>query len=585
MEADQLIFKKFIDLFKRFKKADPELVERTAKLDLLMARLTLIATALCASMIEVVEAEVEGGRKGNLFYLPNDFSMLPSLEENIKFYIYRIVFLSIQFELKHKLKHDYISLDDSRQQIKEDATEVLHIMERDYPSVAEYYHSIKDFFGIEQKKSDKIPDYWLYGKYMSESFEDKNHLITNAEEDKLGKHNLNPTTELKAKAVEEAEVINVDKKTQQDYVMNHNFEKVDTAEEFKGVWRNFDGDDSLEKDSEALNELNLRHMVRTDDEVHSVYQADFRDLQGIAESADKKEDGRHICYDEWNYQKKQYKPDYCRVYLKSIKGDNHNYAATALSENGSTLNGLRRKFAQIHQNRQMVRKMPDGEEIDMDAVVDMFTNIKSGHTPSENIYISKRKKEPDISILFLVDLSLSTDSYAGGNRILDVEKQAVILFGQVLEEYGVDFAIGGFYSKTRNNCAYISVKDFDDDWTVAKRNIGAVEPKGYTRIGPALRHSKALISKRQMQNKWVILLSDGKPNDYDKYEGRYGVADVKQALREMSEYHINTYAIAIESSAKYYLPQMFGQNHYNILSHPDMLLNSLTTLYQRIQNH
>ena len=229
--------------------------------------------------------------------------------------------------------------------------------------------------------------------------------------------------------------------------------------------------------------------------------------------------------------------------------------------------------------------MTDGEEIDLDAIVEMFTEIKSGHTPTENIYFAKRKKEPQTSILFLVDLSLSTDSYSAGNRILDVEKQAVLLFGQVLSEYNVDFAVGGFYSKTRNNCSYLSLKDFKDDWVKARRNIGAVEPRGYTRIGPALRHAKTLISKRQAPNKWVILLSDGKPNDYDKYEGRYGVADVKQALREMHEYHINTYAIAIESTAKYYLPQMFGQNHYNILSHPNMLLHSLTSFYQRIQNH
>lgn len=585
MEPDQLLFKKFADIFKRFKKDDPELASRTAKLDLLNGRLTLIATALSGKKIEVIQAEHEGGLKDQLFYMPGNFSLLPCLEDNIRFYIYRIVYLSIQLELKLRLLNENNSLIEQRTQAKNDSDKVIQTMEKDYPSVAEYFHSIKDLFEKEHKKSKKIPDYWLFGKYMNSSRDGKNKVKSNPDEDNLSQHNLSPTTELKAKPVEEAEVINVDKKSQQDYVMNHNFEKVDTAEEFKGVWRNFDGDDSLEKDSEALSELNLRHMVRTDDEVHSVYQADFRDLQGIAESIDGKDDGKHICYDEWNYQKKQYKIDYCRVYLKNIRGNNLNYASTALTENASTLNGLRRKFAQIHQKRQMVRKMADGEEIDMDAVVDMFTDIKSGHTPSENIYISKRSKEPDISILFLVDLSLSTDSYASGNRILDVEKQAVILFGQVLEEYGVDFAIGGFYSKTRNNCVFISIKDFDDDWNSAKRNIGVVEPKGYTRIGPALRHSKALISKRKMQNKWVILLSDGKPNDYDKYEGRYGVADVKQALREMHEYHINTYAVAIESSAKYYLPQMFGQNHYNILSHPDMLLNSLTTLYQRIQNH
>jgi nitric oxide reductase NorD protein len=585
MEADQFLFKKFIDLFKRLKKTDPGVRGRTASLDVLNGRLTLIATALCGRKIEIFPGEMEGGYKDTFFYLPASFSMLSTLEENIKFYIYRIVYVSIQFEKQFNSVLPDKSLAALRQLAKTDAREVIGIMEIDFPSVAEYYHAIKDLFGQESKKSEKIPDYWLYGKYMSSSGESNNKLTQHADPDHPGGQNVNPTTEIKSKPVEEAEVINVDSKTQQDYVLTHNFEKVDTAEEFKGVWRNFDGDDSLEKDSEALNELNLKHLVRTDDEVHSVYQADFRDIHGIAESADKEDDGRHVCYDEWSYQKKQYKPDYCRVYLKTIRGDNLNYASSALSENAVTLNGLRRKFAQIHQKRQIVHRMADGEDMDMDAVVDMFTDIKSGHTPSENIYLSKRKKEPDISILFLVDLSLSTDSYADGNRILDVEKQAVILFGQVLHEYGVDFAIGGFYSKTRNNCTYISLKDFDDDWNQAKRNIGVVEPKGYTRIGPALRHSKSLISKRQMQNKWVILLSDGKPNDYDKYEGRYGIADVKQALREMHEYHINSYAVAIESTAKYYLPQMFGQNHYNILSHPEMLLNSLTTLYQRIQNH
>ena len=220
----------------------------------------------------------------------------------------------------------------------------------------------------------------------------------------------------------------------------------------------------------------------------------------------------------------------------------------------------------------------------MDVLVDWFTDIKSGRTPSENIYISKRKKESDLAILFLLDLSLSTDSFADGNRVLDVEKQAVILFGEVLTEYNVDFAVSGFFSKTRNNCVYHTLKDFGEDWTKGKQRLGAAQPQGYTRIGPALRHSQSLIDEHQASQKWVILISDGKPNDYDKYEGKYGVVDVKQALREMHERHINTYAIAIESIARYYLPQMFGQNHYNILSHPEMLIESLATLYRRINN-
>ena len=272
------------------------------------------------------------------------------------------------------------------------------------------------------------------------------------------------------------------------------------------------------------------------------------------------------------------------MFLKKIKGGDLNYAKKCISENSKTLNKLRRKFAQINQKRQTVKRLPDGDSIDIDVLVDWYADLKSGRTPSENIYFSKRKKESDLAILFLLDLSLSTDSYADGNRVLDVEKQAVILFGEVLHEYNVDFAVGGFYSKTRNNCAYLSIKDFGEDWTKGKQKLGAVQPQGYTRIGPALRHSKTLIEKHPATKKWVILLSDGKPNDYDKYEGKYGIADVKQALREMHEHHINTYAIAIESIARYYLPQMFGQNHYNILSHPDMLVQSLTQFYRRISN-
>jgi nitric oxide reductase NorD protein len=168
---------------------------------------------------------------------------------------------------------------------------------------------------------------------------------------------------------------------------------------------------------------------------------------------------------------------------------------------------------------------------------------------------------------------------------MDVEKQMVILFGEVLNEHFVDFQIDGFYSKTRNNTTYITLKSFDESWQKSKMRIGAIQPSGYTRIGPALRHATALLNKRAKRKKWIILLSDGKPNDYDRYEGKYGIEDVKQALREMGADGINNFALAIEEHAKYYLPQMFGKNHYNILSSPMEMVNSLAKLYERIEHN
>ncbi len=238
----------------------------------------------------------------------------------------------------------------------------------------------------------------------------------------------------------------------------------------------------------------------------------------------------------------------------------------------------------INNKYQQQRRQTQGEEFDIDGLTDLYVDIHSGHTPSENIYLSKRKKEKDLSILMLLDISLSSDGYAGGNRVIDVEKQVSILFGEILNEFNVDFSIDCFYSKTRNYATYISLKEFDENWDKAKFRIGSVEPEGYTRIGTALRHSGALLDKRDTDNKWIILISDGKPNDYDKYEGKYGINDVKQALRELNERNINSYALAIEANAKYYLPQMFGSNHYEILTTPIELLQSLAKLYDRIKH-
>lgn len=582
MELDQILFKKVFNYFGSWNgKNSKEELSRTVYLRDVSSRLTLIARALTGENIDIFPAEKEGGWKGQTFYLPTSFSLLPTIEENLNFYIFRTVYLSIQWEndLNWINKSIPTSLEESREKARVVAPLVLQEMEVDYPPVMVFYRSINQAF-----TGDGEQPFWLYGKYMLNRDVFENGVGDAFDSSTSGKEAANPTTEIKSKAVEEVEILTVDKKAQEDFMLIHNFEKVETAEEFSGVWRGFDGDDTLEEEEDALNELNLKHLVRTDEVANSIYQADFRDLANIAESGDAKESDAYLTYKEWDLSKKKYKPDYCKVFQKRIKGGDSTYGQKCIAEHSKSLNALRRKFAQIHQTRRIVRRLPDGESLDIDSLVDWYADLQSGRTPSDNIYLSKRKKEPDLAILFLLDLSLSTDSYADGNRVLDVEKQAVILFGEVLSEYNVDFAVSGFYSKTRNNCVYHSLKDFGESWAKGKQKIGAAEPEGYTRIGPALRHSKSLIEKQPARQKWVILLSDGKPNDYDKYEGRYGVADVKQALREMHERHISTYAIAIESVARYYLPQMFGQNHYNILSHPDMLIPSLAILYRRINN-
>ena len=585
-EPDEYIFTKLAHYFKRRKKKKQERIAHAVKLEDIKPRLTIFARAITGKPIEVFEAEREGGYKNNNFFLPSMFADFPSVDENISFYLFRILYLSIQKNLdlnwNDNKEHELI---ESQSKAKETSQLVLDALFKEFPITKKYHQDFIQFYK-EQAKNEMLVDFtFIYGKWMRNTPEEvSDNKLKNFTEKVKTINEEQPKTTIKANAVEEIISVQVDKKQLEDTVLHHQFENVDTAEEFEGNWRDMDGDDELEDHSNALEELNMKYTVRVDDTAHSVYQADFIENTTISESAESDSTGYYIKYDEWDYSKLVYKDNFCKVYPKTVLKTDVSYYKKTVSENRSTLAGLRKMLTTVNNKYQQQRRQTQGEEFDLDAIIDLFVDVNSGHTPSEKIYLSKRKKEKDLSILLLLDISLSSDGYAAGNRVIDVEKQVSILFGEILDEFNIDFSIDCFYSKTRNHATYLTIKGFDEDWNRAKFKVGAVEPSGYTRIGAALRHSGALLDKRETKNKWVILISDGKPNDYDKYEGKYGINDVKQALRELNQRQINSYALAIEAQAKYYLPQMFGQNHYQILTTPVELLESLVKLYDKIKH-
>ena len=586
-EIDEYIVGKFFKHLKKSKKISPEILARTVMLTSIKPRLTILARALTGNPIEIFPAEREGGYKNNNFFLPISFAELSTKEDNLTFYLFRILYLSVQqrLNLNWTLEEQDQPLALSQLKAFETSDDVLAILFEEFSIDKKFHTETKQHF--IQKGNEKIaPDFsWMYGKWMQNEKEVKSDSVLENFSDKAKTANENkPLTTLKSKAVEEVVTVELDKKQQEDYVLLHNFEKAETAEEFNGTWRDFDGSDELEEHQEALEELNMKYTVRVDDTAHSVYQSDFVENTTISESAEIDANGFHLTYNEWDFSKRIYKENFCKVYPKSQqKTDSHYYKKT-IAKNASTLLGLRKMLTNVNNKMQQQKRQTQGDEFDIDAITDLYVDVHSKRTPSENIYISNRKKEKDLSILILLDISLSSDGYAAGNRVIDVEKEVSILFGEILNEFNIDFCIDSFYSKTRNFSTYLTVKDFDENWNIAKNKIGAIEPNGYTRIGAALRHAGARLDTRNTKNKWVIRISDGKPNDYDKYEGKYGVNDVKQALRELNNRNINSYALAIEAKAKYYLPQMFGQNHYQILTTPVELLHSLVHLYEKIKH-
>jgi len=583
-EPDEYLFTKFAHYFKRRKKLKSAQQSNLVKLSDIKTKLELIARAATGKSIEIFEAEREGGYKNDNFFLPDSFSEMNSLEDNISFYYFRVLYLSIQKTLdlnwNDKNDHDLLS---SQKQASITSKKVLIELFDNFPPIESFYLKLKNHFE-SKKEGNKTTDLsFLYGKWMRNQVGNKIEEISPLNKSNNNIEKEKEQTILKAKAVEEIISVQIDLKQQEDAVLQHQFEKVETAEEFSGNFRDFDGEDELDDHSNALEDINMKYTVRVNDKVHSTYQTDFIENTTIAESADVKNTDYHITYPEWDYKRKAYKADFCSVYPINLNETNPSFYKHTLNDYRSVLLGLRKMLSNLDTKYQQQRRQIDGNEFDLDAITDSFIEAKSGHTPSERIYLSNRRKEKDLSIMLLIDVSLSSDGYSAGNKVIDVEKQVSILFGEILDEYDIDFAINGFSSNTRNHSNFINIKGFDDSWDKTKLKVGAISPNGYTRIGAALRHAGSLIEKRSAKNKWIILISDGKPNDFDKYEGQYGIKDVKQALRELNQNQVNSYAIAIEAQAKYYLPEMFGQNHYQILSSPIELIQSLVKLYEKIK--
>ena len=465
-EPDEYLFTKFAHYFKRRKKAKQEQIAYAVKLEDLKPRLTIFARAITGRAIEIYDAEREGGYRNDNFFLPTKFADFQSTDENIAFYLFRILYLSVQKNLdlnwKDNQEHE---LKESQDKASQTSQQVLDSLFEQFPITKEYHEKFKSFYEEISKNGQPVDYSFIYGKWMRdvpnneaskqlENFTDK---VKKAEAEK-------PKTILKSNAVEEIISVQIDQKQMDDAVLQHQFEKVETAEEFGGNFRDMDGDDELDEHSNALEDLNMKYTVRVDDTAHSVYQAEFIENTTIAESAENDTSGHHLTYDEWDYATRSYKEDYCKVYPKTnLKADVDYYKRT-IAKNNSTLTGLRKMLTTVNNKYQQQRRQTQGEEFDIDAITDLFVDVHSGHTPSEKIYLSKRKKEKDLSILLLLDISLSSDGYAAGNRVIDVEKEVSILFGEILNEFNIDFSIDCFYSKTRNHSTYLTIKDFDEDW-------------------------------------------------------------------------------------------------------------------------
>lgn len=392
------------------------------------------------------------------------------------------------------------------------------------------------------------------------------------------KTSLPKGTERRAKPRDSVERIEERENPLAENPLVHSFEKVHTAEQYQGGTKRMDGADELDAHADALEELDLRQVIRTSQGAGSVYRADGL-LEDFAGEVDEEPDGSGFAYDEWDESRRAYREGWCRVHVERPSSRSTLSALGALrARHRRTIETLRHRFASIDAARRARLRQLDGPDVDLDALVQRHADLRAGTTGVDRLYVSRRPHARDVAMLLLLDASMSTDAWVDDRRVLDVERDAVLLLGEAVRGLWSDIAVAAFASHTRRDCRFFALKGFRESWEDGAARLLALEPDGYTRLGPALRHGTAMLRKSCARHRILVLLSDGKPTDYDRYEGAYGIADVRQATREAEGEAIRVLALAVDRSAQAHLPKMFGKGRYAILSRAAVLTDALAGL-------
>ena len=306
------------------------------------------------------------------------------------------------------------------------------------------------------------------------------------------------------------------------------------------------------------------------------------DLDLPAASEDDLPLGPGIKLPEWDYRKRALLPDYCCVQEMLARRAQPCELPPALRRDAQR---LRRQFEILRPGRGWRRAQPDGEELDLDACVRHAADCTSdGHSHERGLYRQLARQERDLACLLLADLSLSTDAWVNNQgRVIEVIRDSLFLFAEALAVTGDRFALYGFSSRKRQHVRVHRVKTFDERYTAAVRGrINAIKPGYYTRMGAAVRHATNLLSRQIATRRLLLLLTDGKPNDLDQYEGRYGIEDTRMALLEARREGLHPFCVTIDQEADDYLPYLFGKDSFVLIRRPEDLPRQLLRLYTRL---
>jgi hypothetical protein len=642
MSWDEVVFGAFYRAVQavRAPRRSPEVEARAASLDALRPRLALVAAACAGRAVEIGVSEGGGGVRGAVILLPERLDFAPTPEANEQAYLLRVIFAATTLRLGlapppgaspavtalatllavpatlRAIEEDLPGAFDLHRDLSPSALAARPPWARLGPGAARLEALAQRLLGrpwdalaaaapasavafarraAEEAPADAAALRRVTAAYGGEvdggvlapvALWGELMCVTDggvAKVDGAGDAAVGAgATERRGKPRDHVRRVELSDDPLEENPLVHSFEKLHTADVYQGGKKRVDGADELAEHADALEELDLRDVIRSPERAHSLLRVDAM-FEGAAGDLEGEPGAGGIPYDEWEEKTRAYRPGWCSVFVETARSSPDHAAVAAgvravLHRHRGQVLALREKLERIEAKRAWRSRQPDGPEVDTDAVVDRFAALAAGHSGADKLYLARRPHAPGLAVLILVDRSLSSDAWVGGHRVLDVAKDSLVVLGEVLSRAEAEVGVAAFHSNTRRDCRFTIIKGFAEPWACAPARLATVEPAGYTRIGPALRHATTLLERCDARRKLLLLVSDGKPTDYDRYEGRYGIADVRRAVQEATERGIRTFGLAIEKDAQAYLPRMFGPGGHEILPRPDALADALARL-------
>lgn len=365
----------------------------------------------------------------------------------------------------------------------------------------------------------------------------------------------------------------------QDGLILDRFENIFSWAEYIKVDRSTDEDEDLESAEDSAKDLDQLSVAR--DHKSTAKHIRF-DLDLPSAESDDTPLGGGILLPEWDYRKSELVKNHCCLQMMIADTAQTTELPVRLR---STAKRLRSQFEALVPSRIWYKGQMEGSEIDLDAYLDFITEQKKSQAVAEQgMYREFRGGVRDMACLLLADFSLSTDSYVNNNdRVIDVIRDSLFLFAEALSAAGDQFAMYGFSSRYREHIRFHTLKTFTETHNnISRGRINEIKPGYYTRMGAAIRQASEMLSQQPASQQLLLLLTDGKPNDLDLYDGRYGIEDTRMALIEARRKGLQPFCVTIDEKGGDYLPYMFGAENFVVIRKPSELPKELPLLYARL---